>query len=285
MMSFHPDERRAQQRAGFSVSSAAIRDAMPIQHQQFFAGLRLFFIATRDRNGWPVATVLSGTPGFLSTPDARQLLIGSMPTESDPLTSALHVGGLIGGLGIDFMTRRRNRVNGVIDALDAKGIRLAVRESFGNCPQYIRQRCLMPLVGTETTCQVHDGVDDDVRKVLQRADTAFVASYGWNGMDISHRGGPVGFIRYRDGRLWIPDFRGNRYMNTLGNLLAEPRATLLILDWVSGDLLQIQGDAAIHWEQHDEANEGERAERYWSLRPYRVWRLGPLLSVCGPDNS
>ncbi len=33
----------------------------------------------------------------------------------------------------------------------------------------------------------------------------------------------------------MPDFRGNRYMNTLGNLLAEPRAALLFIDFDRGD--------------------------------------------------
>ena len=39
----------------------------------------------------------------------------------------------------------------------------------------------------------------------------------------------------------MPDFRGNRYMNTLGNLLAEPRAALLFIDFDRGDVLHLQG--------------------------------------------
>ena len=42
-------------------------------------------------------------------------------------------------------------------------------------------------------------------------------------MDISHRGGRPGFVRVDGDVLTIPDFRGNRYFNTLSNLLLEQR--------------------------------------------------------------
>ena len=37
----------------------------------------------------------------------------------------------------------------------------------------------------------------------------------------------------------LPDFSGNQFFNTLGNLALEPRAGLLIPDFASGDLLQV----------------------------------------------
>jgi hypothetical protein len=54
------------------------------------------------------------------------------------------------------------------------------------------------------------------------------------GADISHRGGLPGFVRVQGDELTIPDFRGNRYFNTLGNLIAEPRASLLFIDFEKG---------------------------------------------------
>ena len=41
--------------------------------------------------------------------------------------------------------------------------------------------------------------------------------------------------------LTIPDFNGNRYFNTLGNMLIDPRAALLFIDFDSGDVLTLQG--------------------------------------------
>jgi hypothetical protein len=47
--------------------------------------------------------------------------------------------------------------------------------------------------------------------------------------------------------LTIPDFRGNRFFNTLGNLVSDPRAALLFVDFETGDLLHLQGRVEIDW--------------------------------------
>nr|MBA3449081.1 pyridoxamine 5'-phosphate oxidase family protein [Pseudaminobacter sp.] len=71
--------------------------------------------------------------------------------------------------------------------------------------------------------------------------------------------------------LSIPDFRGNRYFNTLGNLLGEPRAGLLFMDFERGDLLQLQGVVEIDWSGNVD-NMVEGAERLWRFRTVRGWR-------------
>ena len=65
---FHPDELAAQTLAGQSANSAAIRPFMPDQHREFFAMLPYLFIATVDQRGWPIASVLTGAPGFVQSP-------------------------------------------------------------------------------------------------------------------------------------------------------------------------------------------------------------------------
>jgi hypothetical protein len=90
------------------------------------------------------------------------------------------------------------------------------------------------------------------------------------GADISHRGGRPGFVRAEGNTLFIPDYRGNGYFNTLGNLLGEPRASLLFIDFESGDVLQLQGLASIDWSAADRAPI-EGAERTWQLRVARAW--------------
>ena len=58
----------------------------------------------------------------------------------------------------------------------------------------------------------------------------------------------------------MPDFRGNRYMNTLGNLLAEPRAALLFIDFDRGDVLHLRKNADPSWQtQGDPGVEGRNA--------------------------
>jgi hypothetical protein len=115
-------------------------------------------------------------------------------------------------------------------------------------------------------------LDAAAREAIAAADTLFVATSDGDGrVDISHRGGKPDFVRVADDTLTIPDFAGNRYFNTLGNLLLVPRAALLFPDFDSGDLLLVQGRAEIVWE----VPETERlagAERLWRVAVTRAWR-------------
>jgi ferredoxin-NADP reductase len=67
-------------------------------------------------------------------------------------------------------------------------------------------------------------------------------------MDASHRGGEPGFVHVDgDARLVFPDYAGNNHFNTLGNLILDPRAGLLFVDFAAGSLLQLTGRARIDW--------------------------------------
>ena len=59
---------------------------------------------------------------------------------------------------------------------------------------------------------------------------ATVSESGWP--YVQHRGGPPGFIRILDEKtLAIPDFRGNRQYISTGNLAANDRAALILMDY------------------------------------------------------
>lgn len=282
-MSFHTDELDAQARAGISTRSAAIRDFIPDQHRMYFAALPYVFLATTDAEGWPLATVLEGEPGFVSSPDPRTLRIQALPGPDDPASGTIRQGQEIGLLGIDLGTRRRNRANGVVSAVDASAFTVAVHQSFGNCPQYIQRRAVSRAEVAGGQVRRLGALDDEARGLSARADTFFVASRSRmgvgpaGGVDISHRGGRPGFVRTKGDVLSIPDFRGNRYFNTLGNLLGEPRSALLFPDFDSGDLLQLQGVATIDWNPAA-AERFEGAERIWHFRIARGW-FRPRASV------
>ena len=263
---FHAGELAIQQRAGMreriaGVGAVAIRDHMPDQHRQFFAELQFFFIGAVDEGGQPWATMLAAEPGFIGTPDARTLDIAGGMLAGDPLQGRLHAGDHVGGLGLAPATRRRNRVNGVIAAIGDGGMRIAVAQSFGNCPQYIqhRQHHAAPDVGAaggEARVLRGAALGDEDRSLIARADTFFIASAYLDddagdarGVDVSHRGGRPGFVRVDDERtLTSPDFRGNFVFNTAGNLLRQPRAGLLFIDFERGDLLHLAVEAEIIWD-------------------------------------
>jgi hypothetical protein len=45
----------------------------------------------------------------------------------------------------------------------------------------------------------------------------------------------------------VPDYAGNTFFNTLGNLQLEPRCGLLFIDYASGERLQLAARAELHW--------------------------------------
>ncbi|AXF24311.1 pyridoxamine 5'-phosphate oxidase [Burkholderia pyrrocinia] len=261
---FHAGELAVQQRAGVTEAAGAagrrgIRRFMPDQHRTFFAQLPFFVLGGVDADGQPWATLRAGAPGFVTSPDARTLRIAARALPGDPLAGAWQPGAPLGGLGIEFDTRRRNRVNGVVRAVDGDALTIAVEQSFGNCAKYIQGRT-PTFVARDDAARIEPDVSDRLsdadRALLAQADTFFVSSANTSadagaarGADVSHRGGMPGFVRVDDARtLTTPDFSGNRFFNTLGNLQQDPRAGLLFVDFDSGDLLYVAARAEIVWD-------------------------------------
>jgi uncharacterized protein len=272
MNSWHAGEREAQRRAGVAEKLAAhgprvLRPFMAEQHRQFFAQLPFLVIGSVDGQGRPWASLLTGYPGFAASPDPATLLVSALPDPGDPLADALKPGAALGILGIELPTRRRNRVNGRVAGVTADGFALAVDQSFGNCPQYIHARDYVRWAGDgparPTAVEALAKLDDEAREFITRADTLFLASAAapdaegrFSAVDVSHRGGLPGFLKLADdGAIELPDYRGNFYFNSIGNLITYPRVGLLIVDFGSRDLLQLSGNAAVIWE-------GEALERH-----------------------
>ena len=102
------------------VGRRIIRDHMPEQHREFYRQLPLFFVGSAGKDGKPWASVLHGLPGFVQSPDPRHLSIRAQPVTGDPLAENLRDGVAVGGLGLEFHTRRRNRVREeVVKSIDA----------------------------------------------------------------------------------------------------------------------------------------------------------------------
>lgn len=259
-----------------------IRDYLTEQHREFYAQLPFLIAGTVDAKDRPWASILVGEPGFLSTPDNRTLQVTTQPLFGDPLTETLVGGADIGLLGIELSTRRRNRMNGIVTTITPDGFAIQVGQSFGNCPQYIQARTIgrTDEVGNLTRSKPID-LSESFGKLEQSmiaaADTFFIAtafqgneSNPIQGVDVSHRGGKPGFVRLDDNRtLTFPDFAGNLHFNTIGNLLLDPRAGLLFMDFGScfvapctyrGDLLYLTGSAEVIWES-DEIRAFAGAER------------------------
>lgn len=286
---FHDGERAAQERAGLGgklegPGRRMIRDFMPDEHRELFEKLPYLVVAAADDEGRVWATMLAGRPGFAQTPDERTMTVAALPTEGDPMRALLlppppeegrSEARAVGILGIELATRRRNRANGeLIGAASGSGsggFAVHVRQSFGNCPQYIQAR--HPIAYTQPPEErdrrdersarpaLPQGarLDDEAVALIRGADTFFLATATPGGLraaaagvDVSHRGGNPGFVvveqRAEGTTLIAPDYRGNFLFNTIGNLELDPRAGLLFVDFDSGELLSLTGEAVVSWD-------------------------------------
>ncbi|MFZ5705999.1 MAG: pyridoxamine 5'-phosphate oxidase family protein [Pseudomonadota bacterium] len=279
---WHEGERLIQERLGVAgrmaeVGARVIRDHMPDQHRAFYAQLPFIVVGSVDDGGDAWATILEGQPGFMASPTPKRLDIAARPQAGDPAAPGIGTGRPLGLLGIEMHSRRRNRMNGTLTGTDSV-LRVDVDQSFGNCPRYIQLRdagfARDVTLPHDAPVESLAALDQATRAMIATADSFFVASYadrdGQRQVDVSHRGGKAGFVRAdADGVLTIPDFDGNLFFNTLGNILLNGKAGLLFVDHASGDMLQMTGDAEILFDSPEiEAFQG--AERLWTFRPSRI---------------
>lgn len=91
-----------------------------------------------------------------------------------------------------------------------------------------------------------DHISDHYRAFIEKAPFVVVATCGPEGLDCSPRGDPAGFVRVRDEKtVLVPDRRGNNRLDTLRNLIRDPRISLLFLIPGIGETLRINGRAEI----------------------------------------
>lgn len=265
---WHEGERTLQQLTGVAarmaeVGQRVLRDHMPEQHRAFFPELPLLFTGTLAADGQPHASVLAGAPGFVSSPTPTLLRIAAKPLAGDPGAGHWIEGAPVGLLGLQAHTGRRNRMNGWI-AQAGEALDVRVGQSFGNCPKYIQRReaVYTPLADDAVRVSRTPRLDQASLRLVRQADTLFIASAHpgartprepSEGVDISHRGGPPGFVRAEDDRLLVPDYAGNTFFNTLGNLQLEPRCGLLFIDHALGARVHLACRARLRGEVPDAA--------------------------------
>jgi len=280
---WHEGEKCLQEKVGVSkqmetLGPNIIRPFMPEQHRAFFEQLAFVVVGSVDARGDAWATIIPGTPGFISSPSNTQLDIAATNNPNDPALANVQEGAGLGLLGIELHTRRRNRMNGHISRSSEDGFTVDVKQSFGNCPQYIQQRYLSlerePNHFAIEPVQNRNVIDNRIKDWITRADTFFVASYAsydnTTQIDISHRGGKPGFVRINeDGSLTVPDYAGNKFFNTLGNFIENPKSGLVFPNFETGDLLHLTGDAKVILDS-PEISAFQGAERLWTFKPRRI---------------
>ena len=278
---FHEGEIAIQERAGDrdiarrlgpGICSRIVEGALPFLGRQ-----RLLAVATTGDNGLLWTSVWSGEPGFVISVDGQSVSI--LPTfmfvsPDDPVLPRLAIGRDVGMLAIELVSRRRLRINGTVEAISRDEIRIAVRESVGNCPKYIQRRQPHPVAAPVRPTRGESGrtVDEERRTLVEHVDTAFVGSlHPTRGVDASHRGGAPGFIRVVDATtLRVPDYRGNGMFMTLGNFEVDSRASIVTVDFERGRVVSFSGSARLHFAAANPGHPTGRTGRYWDLI-VRAW--------------
>lgn len=253
---FHRGERAAQARAGLSARAAAVgrlvQPVLPDGADDFLAHQNMLVVGAQADDGRLWASLFAGPEGFVSTPDDRSVQVLAKLDPGDPVEPLTHRAGQLGLLAIDLETRIRLRMNGTATPLPA-GLLLAIDQSFPNCPKYIQKRSVTRLAGTRAGEPGEklsvSALTEEMSGLVAQADTFFIASAAETGdPDVSHRGGNPGFVELLSPtRLRWPDYAGNGMLMTLGNLIENPNAGLLFVDWATGTTLQLTGRAEVRW--------------------------------------
>jgi PPOX class probable FMN-dependent enzyme len=91
-----------------------------------------------------------------------------------------------------------------------------------------------------------DRITPQYRRLIEAAPFCVLATNGPEGLDCSPRGDPPGFVRVADEHtLLIPDRRGNNRIDSLRNLVGDPRVSLLFLIPGVGETMRVNGRAKI----------------------------------------
>lgn len=282
---FHQGELKVQLKLGAyeyvnSYAPKFIRPFMPDQHREFYQSQPFLVAAARDTNGKLWSTLLFSSSDasenesmFVKSPDSKTLVLDTKPLAGDALEGCLQPGSDLGLLGIEFATRRRNRVNGRISSNNSTLLTFAVDQSFGNCPQYIKPRSWWTAsqdnqsdVCPEHTSQTRrnkvrpNRLSPEQLQKVRQAETIFLATgyrgHGENpayGNDASHRGGSPGFLDVQeDARtIILPDYNGNHHFNTIGNLIEDSSMGITIPLYETGGMIQLTGQASIIWDDEE----------------------------------
>ncbi|HEY0253071.1 MAG TPA: pyridoxamine 5'-phosphate oxidase family protein, partial [Kofleriaceae bacterium] len=235
----------------------AIHDEMTRQHVAYYGRLQFLPVGVADEHGRLWATILCNPETRAAS--SELLIVTARVDPLDPFVRAVcaPVSGTrqFAGVAVDFTTRSRVKIGGTVDAatLDGETLYLTLRtnEHMGNCPKYITVRALHPTLRTPVVTILGAKLSEPARDVLRQASTIFIATMhsdrdpGESDMSFNHRGGPKGFLRYFEdesgAHLVLPDYSGNRYYQSLGNVETDPVMAIAVPDFATGTLLQVSG--------------------------------------------
>ncbi|MCJ1397436.1 hypothetical protein MMC11_000629 [Xylographa trunciseda] len=242
---------------------------------KFLQTAPLVAIGTHDLEGRLWTTLWGGEPGFSRSLGSSIIGIKTLVDKQyDPVVEALlghqldgevaetvGTGRSLSGLAIDLATRRRLKfaghvvagalgllgpqTSGVDGKLGEAQIVIKVDSSLGNCPKYLNKKDIIASLPSPELIPSTFPLPSKALELLHKADLFFLTSSDERShMSTNHRGGSPGFVRVMangdDGvTLAYPEYSGNRFYQTLGNLQMSSNAGLVFPNFDNGDVLYI----------------------------------------------
>jgi PPOX class probable FMN-dependent enzyme len=100
--------------------------------------------------------------------------------------------------------------------------------------------------GESSTAKVADRITPHYRAFIEASRFAALATVGPEGIDCSPRGDLVGFVRIHDEfTLMMPDRRGNNRVDSLRNIVRDPRVSFMFLIPGHGNAIRVNGRAEL----------------------------------------
>lgn len=101
-------------------------------------------------------------------------------------------------------------------------------------------------IAPASAVKVADHVTPGYRRFIEAAPFVALATVGPEGLDCSPRGDRPGFVRVQDPKtLLLPDRRGNNRIDSLRNVIRDPRVALMFLVPGCGNAIRVNGRASV----------------------------------------
>jgi hypothetical protein len=204
----------------------------------------LIVLASEGAGGELNVGALSGPAPLVSASEFDGGIMMHAPIE---LATRLATDKPWGGIVINPAAARRSRVAGM-PVRESDVMSIPFTTAFTNCRKYIT-----PTASTgsdthlgPTAIEPCDLDDAWIVDTIAHGETAFLVTATPDGVaDVSHRGGPPGFLRYTPAAREIAwtEFLGDGMFISTGNIRSRARFALLVLDFASGDAVRLDGDA------------------------------------------
>ena len=252
---FHAGEVQVQAANGISTDAyeevsipMMVPDLKP-NEAAFVEELTFSYAGSVDAAGRPWASPLLTTGEQLFTVNTpTKVRVAAALAEGDPLRSNIEATGQLSIKYLEPKTRRRSKSIGTATIDDLGAIDYEMTRNFGLCPKYIYKRLHEPGKSADATIlpEQRDALNAADIAQIQASDTVFFASFSPHGADVTHRGGPAGFVlAHSPTKLEIPDYFGNGMFNTFGNLVLDDRMAFSTTDFVTGRTVHITGRASV----------------------------------------